>query len=890
MEDKLKESERRFNELVHLLPVCIFEVSIMGNITYVNDVGCNMLGYVEEELLGRPFFQFIAPEDRNRCIVTIQNILAGRLPGDHEFAILKKDGTPIPTFIQSTLVKNSRGESIGVRGLLFKVTEDKNIEALIRASEDKYRTLVNNIKLGVNRATMGNNGRYLEVNKAMEEITGYSREELLSIKIADLYLNPNDRQELYKEIIQTRATINREVKLKKKDGAIIQASVSLTPIKDPQGAILYLDGVMEDITAHKQAEESLRKSEERFRLLAENAKDMIYRIHFSPRFEFEYVSPSATAITGYTPAEHMSDPFITLKIIHPDDRGIQQKIFNHEYDNIPVSFRWIRKDGQIIWIEQINIPIKDKDGSVVAVEGIARDITERKRVEEELTRNKRIFSLSVKLAQLGPWEFDDQKGVFIFNDEFYSIYGTSVEREGVFMTPEKYAREFIHPDDLIGSPLTQELEPTDFNSLRMEHRIIRRDGEVRFIAILSKVIKDNTGKVIEWYGANQDITEHKLMQESFKESEKIFHSLVDNLKVGVFRNTTDPKGKILELNRALEEITGYTRDELLNMNVVDLYVNPEERMVNLDRIAKLEKGVFEFALKKKDKTQRIVSVTLSTVNAENGKILYFDGIMEDITERKFAEEERKLAAEKLRELYKIEKLQRQELEEEAKTRGMFIDVLAHELRTPLTPIISSTGMLQELINAGSNTTQKKLILNIKSGAETLTRRLEELLDLARYSRGTFKLNRQPTEVKSYLEEVIFRFKPSIEQRNQHLRVEIAEDLPVVELDASRLEQVLVNLLSNAVKFSPEKGIIQFKAFRHDGWLEIEVKDEGIGIAPDDQKRLFQPYHRVEQDRYKYPGMGLGLAVSKQIVEAHGGTIWITSQLGQGSTFSFRIPL
>ena len=194
LEDKLKESERRFSELVRLLQVCIFEVSITGNITFFNDVGCNMFGYVEEELLGRPFFQFIAPEDRNRCVAAIQNILTGRLPGNHEFAILKKDGTPIPTFIQSTLVKNSLGESIGIRGLLFKATGDKNIEALIRASEDKYRTLVNNIKLGVNRATMGNNGRYLEVNKAMEEITGYSREELLSIKIADLYLNPNDRQ------------------------------------------------------------------------------------------------------------------------------------------------------------------------------------------------------------------------------------------------------------------------------------------------------------------------------------------------------------------------------------------------------------------------------------------------------------------------------------------------------------------------------------------------------------------------------------------------------------------------------------------------------------------------------------------------------------------------
>jgi signal transduction histidine kinase len=165
-----------------------------------------------------------------------------------------------------------------------------------------------------------------------------------------------------------------------------------------------------------------------------------------------------------------------------------------------------------------------------------------------------------------------------------------------------------------------------------------------------------------------------------------------------------------------------------------------------------------------------------------------------------------------------------------------------------------------------------------------------LLELARYSRGSFKLNLQPIHVKSFLEEVIARFTPSIEERSQHLTIAIADQLPVIELDPSRLEQVLVNLLSNASKFTPHAGHIEFRAFLQDGALQVEVQDDGIGISPEDQKSLFKPYYIVDQDRKKYPGLGLGLTVCKQIVEAHGGVIRVASQPGQGSTFSFNIPL
>jgi signal transduction histidine kinase len=244
---------------------------------------------------------------------------------------------------------------------------------------------------------------------------------------------------------------------------------------------------------------------------------------------------------------------------------------------------------------------------------------------------------------------------------------------------------------------------------------------------------------------------------------------------------------------------------------------------------------------------------------------------------------------KIQKLYEQEKIHREELEEEAQAKTHFIDVLAHELRTPLTPIILSLETLSELFAANPNSIQFKLANNTVGSAQTLKNRLEELLDIARFSRGAFKLKRQSIETSEFLQLILQRYKPAIDQKQQYLITEIPPDLPQINVDPSRLEQVLLNLLSNASKYSAENTAITFKASVENQDILYEVKDEGIGITPEDQKSLFTPYHRVRQDRHNYQGMGLGLAVAKQIIEAHNGKIWVESERGKGSTFKFTLP-
>ena len=172
----------------------------------------------------------------------------------------------------------------------------------------------------------------------------------------------------------------------------------------------------------------------------------------------------------------------------------------------------------------------------------------------------------------------------------------------------------------------------------------------------------------------------------------------------------------------------------------------------------------------------------------------------------------------------------------------------------------------------------------------LSNRLEELLESARSARGAITLKLKTIDVGRFIEEVAARYSLPISKSGQMLKVEVADDLPPVSLDHSRLEQVLVNLLSNASKYSPEGSRILLTANRNDSHLLISVNDEGIGICPEDQIALFQPYQRVGREQYKSQGLGLGLSVVKHIVEAHRGKIWVTSELGKGSTFSFTIPM
>jgi len=259
-----------------------------------------------------------------------------------------------------------------------------------------------------------------------------------------------------------------------------------------------------------------------------------------------------------------------------------------------------------------------------------------------------------------------------------------------------------------------------------------------------------------------------------------------------------------------------------------------------------------------------------------------------IAELEALDSEHKQAEEKLRKLHEQEREKRIKLEREREERLQFINALAHELKTPLTSIIAAGGLLLEELKDGGQSQQVRLTENILSATDKLEARLSELLDMAKMESLGFKLNLEPLDIRPLLQNIADELLPAAAEKHQVLALDIMSSVPMVNADKQRLEQVLLNLLTNAIKFSKEGSEIKLVAEREGNKVVVRVKDNGPGISKEEQARLFTPYYRVEADRQRFPGLGLGLALSKQLVELHGGKMWVESELGKGSTFSFSL--
>jgi len=219
----------------------------------------------------------------------------------------------------------------------------------------------------------------------------------------------------------------------------------------------------------------------------------------------------------------------------------------------------------------------------------------------------------------------------------------------------------------------------------------------------------------------------------------------------------------------------------------------------------------------------------------------------------------------------------------------FIDTLSHELKTPLTSIIAAAGLLAEELETTADDSLKKLMQTIIHNADTLEKRLADLLDIVKTGSGKLQLQFEPVDMKSLIQGSCLQVSPLLRNKDQKLVTDLPDAIPIIHGDGPRLEQVMLNLMTNAAKFTQAGGTITIRARQQDNGLVVDVRDNGIGIAREEQARLFKPYSRLSSDRQRHPGLGLGLALSKQVVELHGGRIWVESEPGKGSTFSFFVP-
>jgi PAS domain S-box-containing protein len=715
------------------------------------------------------------------------------------------------------------------------------------------------------------------VNKAFSDVSGYSFKEIVGIKTPYPYW-PEEHIEEYAanfSISFKHGEHKKVMSFRKKNGDTFWVEINGRTILD-NGKPEYYLVTWNDITAHKKYERLLLESNQRYRSLFEYNPDATFSLDLESRFLS--VNGSACRLFGYPKNVMLTRSF--LDFVSPGDLKRTKEYLELAIAGIPESYEICITSlaGAEIYLNITNIPII-VDHSVTGLFGIAKNITEKLHTEQMASeaRNK-IKESEEKYRILAN---NSNQAVIVIqnhqlkycNSKTFEITGYTIKE----LSSIPFTEHFL-PEDrekaAINYQNRQKGLPAPF---LYEARLRDKNGDVRWAEInVINIVWENKPAYLYLF---TDITAHKQILEQLNQEKNKLQSITDSMEYGL--NIIDLNFNIIYQNNYSKTLAGTHTGE----KCYQVFEHGDSVCEGCPVSLTFKNGNMNIAQRKTnspDGKNVFLENTAYSIKNEKAEIVSCVETVRDITERKQMED-------RIIDLYEKEKFQRQELQEEAKSRGLFIDVLAHELRTPLTPIIASISMLQDLQKSRTPTIQRKLVSNIFNSSQILARRLEDLLDIARYSRGTFRLQMQPIDILKYILEIANRCKPVLDQRNQKLNLNIPQNLPIILADPSRLEQVFTNLLSNASKFSPDGGNVFLKAAIVSDSLLVEIEDEGIGIAPQEYDQLFQPYHRVEQDRHKIPGMGLGLAVAKQIVEAHGGKIWVKSELERGSKFSFTIP-
>ncbi len=366
-----------------------------------------------------------------------------------------------------------------------------------------------------------------------------------------------------------------------------------------------------------------------------------------------------------------------------------------------------------------------------------------------------------------------------------------------------------------------------------------------------------------------------------RDSEKRFKELTDLLPQAVFE--TDEKGNLTFANRYALDTSGYTSEDIdKGFNSLRLII-PEDgdRIIEymLRVMSEQESRSVEITALNKDGST-FPAIIFAAPIIEESKPVGVRGLVVDITDRKQAEE-------KLQELYNRERELRQNLETEINKGIEFTRALVHELKTPLTSVLAASELLLEELKEKP---LLSLVQSIARSASNLNRRIDELLDLAKGELNMLRLDIESIDPTPLFQEIGCEVMPVALGNRQFLSLELPSSLPVVRADKERLRQVVVNLLNNAFKFTPAGGTIILRVKEDGANLMVEVQDTGRGVSQKEQPRIFDAYYRTESDREQLSGLGLGLALSKRLVELHGGRIWVKSRKGKGSTFSFSVPL
>jgi PAS domain S-box-containing protein len=904
----VRESEQRYRELVENIADIVYIADDRGNVLFVNGAAERFFGYSREKNIGRSFVDFLVPASFETATGIFKRQLAGEEVGTFELDFYDNDGTIRTLETKEKLIWEG-DRVIEVHGIGRDVTQRKRAVETIRESERHYRELVENIADIV--YVTDEQGKIVFLNAAAEQFIGRPGEKILGRSFAD-FLTP--------ESLKTSAEIFTRQRSGEDIGAfeldIYDSHGDVRTIETREKLVWSGDhitefqGIGRDITERKSAQRAIGESEQRYRDLVENIDDVVYVTDDTGKII--YLNKALERVSGYTREELLQKNY--MELLTPDSLKEVVELFKAQKKGRDVGLfelSIVDKDGKIKIVEAREQMVWEGK-RIVQMRGLGRDITGRKHAQERIAHLNRVLESIRTIDQLIV-RVQDKDALLTGACEilcevsgYYFVWIGLVEEGHMRVVPaahwgfeDGYLKTIaVTWDDTPGGrgPMGTAIRtkrPCVFSDLANNPDFAPwRDKAAkrgyRSLMAVPVIIGKRVYGALGVYSDRVDVfddeeaalmvemaediafalnaieaeTERRRSEEALKESEEKFRDFFETSRDIVFITAKD--GAILDVNRAFEEILGYTRQETLSKNVAFFYKDPQDRdqfRAATDTLGFI--GDYEATLRRKNGSFADCLITAVARRDHDEKVIGYQGTIRDISEKKQME----------RQLIQAEKLS---------SLGGILSGVAHEMNNPLTSIIGIAQMIMR--GPVPEEIREKLDVIHRESMRT-AKIIQGLLTFAR----EHKPERKMILVNKIIEESYRLREYEFRVDGIEMKLELAKNIPLTAADPYQLQQVFINLINNSRDALADGGgsVLIIRSFRRENSIVIEFEDDGPGIPEQDMGFIFDPFFTTK-DVGK--GTGLGLSIVYGIINEHGGKIEVKSSSGKGAKFTIFLPV
>ena len=879
---RAKEGQRR---LYQRTPAMLHSIDADYRLVEVNDYWLQVMGYERHEVLGRRVTEFLIPKyrriaEQERLPRFFEAGHAQDVPGQ----MVTKSGEIIDVMISATSERDEQGRVLRSLTVTQNVTEQKRAEAALKASEARFRQLVENIKEAFwVRET--ESGRFQYLSPAVEKVFGLSREFLYENPFGYLEMVlPEDRPILERSLADQRvrgADTDIEYRIQRGDGQvrwIRSHTVCQGPRQDEPQTVL---GVTEDITERKQAQLALARSQEKFSLVFRSSPLWVSIVTLENGVYLD-VNDTFSEITGFSRQEVMGRSSKEVGIWSDlRRRGEAVELIKQRGALKDFAIDYVTRDGRLrhaLWsAEPVTL-----DGRRCLI-SVIRDVTRRRLAENALRQANATLELAQKMARLGNWSVEVDSRWPVWSDQMYQITGRDPGQG-----PPEWGEllEMIHAEDREHFTRMVEESFREGKTGELEVRLHGPEGGLRHLAILAHAQKDAKGRVIRLYGIVQDVTERKRAEQVLRDSEEQYRRLFEHAALGAFQSTVE--GRIIRVNPACAAIFGYESPQAMlegtGRNIDSCYADPSEREQALAQVMADEGTVrLEIRCRRRDGSVFTGLQHVRLARDQEGKPLRLEGFVEDVSQLRESQEVRRALERRLRQAQKLEAL------------GTMAGGLAHDFNNILAVIMGHTELSAADLEPGhpSQESLQKVLASSRQAKELVSQVLS-------FSRA---VEAQPRiiDLNDVLQEALRLLTPEL-PASVTLECSAGGGLTALA-DGARVHKVIANLWDNAlqamegqegrlslglerVELNPEQALAQ-GGLVPGPYARLWVSDNGMGMAPEKIEHAFEPFFTT---REVGEGHGMGLAEVYGIVESHHGSVNLESEPGQGTTVTVLLPL